>query len=202
MSGDKEHSNDPLELLGITKEDLQSRVVTRICDRLLEQEWFYDEDGEPDHGRGPSQLMTQLKKKIQLAVDAKIEALAKEHVLGDVKGFIDNLTLQETTKWGEPKGGPVSFIEYLVSRANAYLEEQVDYQGKSKAEDRDSYNWRGTQTRLTSIVHAHLHFSIEQAMKAAVGEANKQLAGLLAETAKRKLAEIAVTLKVDTGVKS
>lgn len=89
----------------------------------------------------------------------------------------------------------MSFLEYLVDRAEAYLTEKVSFDGKTKAESR-GYSWNGTQTRLSYLVDRHLHYSIEKAMKNALANANKAIVQGLEDTVKLKLGEIQKSLKV------
>lgn len=83
-----------------------------------------------------------------------------------------------------------TFIEYLVKRAEAYLTEKVDFQGKSKDENGSYSSFSPSQTRIAHMVHQHLSYSIESAMKNAVQTANSAIAIGIAETVKIKLAEI------------
>jgi hypothetical protein len=167
-----------IEALGFTKEELQSRVIDQLCERLL-----YDGDYE-----------TKIQALVKEQVDVSIRAFAEQEVLPNVHEFIENLTLQATNQWGEAKGEPKTFTEYLVERAEAYLSHPVDYDGKPVKVS--GYGSKQEQTRLTYIVDKYLHGSIKTAMETAVKNVNTLLAGALAETAKLKLAEISKSLKV------
>lgn len=182
-----------LEALGISKEDLIERVVERIAASALSRNSL-DEDG--DEVISPSTLKQALDVKIRDAVSEKIDALASAHVLPNVNKYIEELTLCETNKWGQKTGTPVTFIEYLVQRAEAYLREDVNYEGKSRAETSSSYSWSKSQTRITHMVNAHLHYSIESAMKTAVSAANSAIVNGINDTVKIKLSELAANLKM------
>lgn len=186
-----------LEALGLTKEQLQELVIARAADRLLR--WEVREDGV-EVPPAESRLAARLQKLVEKRIDAKIAELAEAHVLPNVASYIEKLSLQATNAWGEKRGTSVTFIEYLVQRAEAYLSEQVDYEGKGKGE-RDSYSWKGAQTRLAHMVHKHLHYSIETAMKNAIEVANSKIAQGIAETAKMKLDEISASLRVEVKTK-
>lgn len=186
-----------IEALGFTREELQERVVQRICTELLES-IGYDEYG--DESPASSSFKKEIDKRIKQQIEATINAIAEKHVLPNVAQYIENLTLTETNKWGESKKEPVTFVEYLVGRAEAYMQETVDYNGKSKAEN-SGYSFNGTQTRITHLVHQHLHYSIETAMKNALSVANSAIAKGIAETAKTKLEEIVSGLKVQVTTK-
>lgn len=182
-----------LESLGITKEELQKRVVNRLCDDIGTQH-FRDEDGEP-YSIGISEGMNNLIKE---HIDSSVLAIANEHVLPLIRERIETLVIQETTKWGEKVGEELTFIEYMVSRADHYLKEPIDYNGRSEAEARARRDtWHGgSTTRIVSLVDRHFEYAIKTSMEQAVKDANKSIVAGIQETAKIKLAEIAKALKV------
>jgi hypothetical protein len=185
-----------LESLGFTQEELQERVIERLCQQVL-QSTGYDEDGE--EYSTDSKLAKTLERRVKEHVDLTINAMGEKHVLPNVGTYIENLTLQATNKWGERTGAKVTFIEYLTQRAEAYMAEEVNFEGKPKGSD--SYNWKGTQTRLTHMIHQHLHYSIETAMKNALQIANSAIAEGIEKTVKLKLAEISGSLKTTVAIK-
>ena len=187
-----------LAALGFTRQELQDRVVELATARLRGSE-FSDEDGEPVSG--DSSLTRSLTAAIKKRVDRAIDNLGDKHVLPGVAAMIEAITLEQTNKWGEKTGKPMTFIEYLVERADAYMRETVDYQGKPRDADRYSSSWTGTQTRIAHMVNAHLHYSIDQAMRQALATANSSIAKGLEETVKIKLAEVAAKLAVNVEVK-
>ena len=186
-----------LDQLGITQEELQRRVVDAVAARVLTTPYFdADEDGEPIEGAKPSHLQNLLNAKIKATVDDAIGRLCEKHVLPLVNDGLETLIIKETNIYGEQRGEPTTFIEYLVRRSEMYLAEKVSFDGKTQKEN-GGYSWTGTQTRLTHIVHQHLHYSIETALKGAIATVNSGLASGLAETVKLKMAEIANSLRVE-----
>jgi hypothetical protein len=182
-----------LEALGFTQEELQQRIIDRICDTVLtSMKYDYDDDHEYS---GPSMFYTKLNKQVEEKITTTIKALAEKHVLPNVSDYIENLTLQQTNQWGEKRGGQVSFIEYLVQRAEYYMQEKVSFDGKTK-EESSGYSWNGTQTRVSYMINKHLHRSIETAMQQALSVANSAIAAGLEATVKMKLEEITKSLKV------
>lgn len=180
--------------LGLSEAELAERVVTRCVERVMSSSMF-DEDGESTDV--PSQFSKRLQDAVIDRVDKAIDAIASKHILPNVTTYLENLCLQKTNHWGEKTGEPVSFLEYLVGRAEKYMTEKVDYTGKAEGEDRYSSNWRGSHTRIDYLVHQHLHFAVETAMKQVVADGNRILSGALVETCKAKMAEIASQLKVE-----
>ena len=186
--------NIDLQTLGFTQEELQDRVIDRLCDQLLTSRGFNPETD--DDVTFPSSLQRKLDERIKTHINDTINALAEKYILPNVASYIENLTLQQTNQWGEKKGDPITFVEYMVERAQAYMQEKVDWSGKSKSESGNGYGWSGQQTRITHLIHEHLHHSIETAMKAAMKDLTGEVAKGINETAKHKLSEIAANLKV------
>lgn len=188
---------DILSSLGIGKEEVFNRVVEQIVDRVMHS---YPVDYEGNEYKRSSRFYEELTKYAKQAIDKKVEQLGDQHVLPRVGSMIESLVLQETNKWGEKQGEPVTFIEYLVKRAEAFLTEEVNSDGKTQKQV-DGYSWRVASTRVAFLVHQHMHFSIEQAMKAAVQNANDAIKDGLEKTVKLKLAEIAQSLRVNVQTK-
>jgi hypothetical protein len=174
--------------LGFTQEQLQDRVVEGIIDRLTIS------DGGDD-----SELFRRLENVVEEKINEAVESLANKHVLPNVTKYLENLCLQETNKYGEKKGEKKTFIEYLVARAEHYMTEKVNFQGKVKSED--SYQWRESTTRISYLIHEHLHYHIENAMKEAMKNANDSIIGGIEKAVKMKLTEVAekFNVKVATG---
>lgn len=181
-----------LESLGFTKEELQERVINQLCKQVMTGT-ACDEDGN-EHFED-SAFAKKLTKNVKEHIDATVAKMAEKHILPRVAEYIENLTLQKTNSWGEKTGEKLTFIEYLTKQAEVYMNEEVNYDGKNKKQC-DSYSWKSTQTRLAHLVHQHLHYSIETAMKNALQIANSAITTGIQETVKLKLKEISEGLKV------
>jgi hypothetical protein len=178
-----------LEALGITKDDLIDRLIQKMTDDLYAQDYWDD------------LLSTRINKAVKEKVDAAVVAVGDATIGPRVEEIVDSLCLQETNKWGEKVGQSLTFKEYLISRAEAYMTEKVNGSGESQSESRDSYNWRGTQTRITAMIHKHLHYHIETAMKEALQTANSALAKGIQDAVEMKLKEITGAIKASVTVK-
>lgn len=181
-----------LESLGMTQKELQDRVVRMVADSVLHYD-SEDEDGYMcEHA---TTFAKELQKHVRDRLDAAVAQIAEGVVIPDIGTYIEALDFQATNTWGEGKGEKITFREYLASRAESYLTEKVDYQGKSLREA-GGCSWSGTQTRICHLVHQHLHHEIERIMAGAVKSANEAITEGIAETVKIKLKEIAAGLKV------
>jgi len=180
-----------LKELGITKIELQDRLVDKVTDCLL---------GEADRDDGYSFLVgedfqAKLDEKIKGRIDKAIDDMAEKHVLGKVDELIKGWVLRKTTGWGEAKGEPVSLTEYLVQRASSWMSEQVDYNGKSKSEN--SYgSWNGSNSRLGYAVDEYLGHYVKNAMETTLQNANHIIADSLKEGVAARLDEIRTQIQV------
>jgi hypothetical protein len=182
-----------LEALGITAEQLIDRIVDKCVAELMTDVSF-DEDG--DEWRGKSSLARKLDARIQRQIDMAVGTMADKYVLPNVSAYIEGLTLTATNQWGEAKGQKLTFIEYLTQRADAYMREDVDFQGREKKAC-DSYSWKASGTRVAYMVNQHLHYSIETAMKQALATANASIVGGLEQAMKTSLSNVLAGLKVE-----
>lgn len=186
-----------IEALGFTREEIEQKVIERIVREVMDSVYTDDEDQEYHR---PSQFSQRLEQAVRESIDKAVGAIAEKHILPNVEQYVENVTFQETNRWGEPKKEPIGFKEYLAQRAENYLTEKVDFQGKAKGEDSFG-SWKGEQTRVTFLVHRHLHHTIESVMKDAVKGANERIVGGIEETVKLKLKEISESLKVNVSTK-
>lgn len=162
-----------LEALGISVESLEERIVDQAVEALLNATGY---DPENDHEvRYESRFKREIEKRIQDAVDAKISALANEHLVPKVGEMIESLTFQKTNNYGEPKGEPLTFTEYIASRAEVYMSEKVDSQGRGK-EECGSYDFRPNGPRLTVLMKLYIQEHLNACAKAAVTDINKVIA--------------------------
>lgn len=184
-----------LQELGITKAELQERLIKRLADELMGRAEQDDYDGYASDATFKKKMEAHIRER----VDATIEKLAKKHVLPKVGEYIETLTLEQTNKWGEKRGKTFTFIEYLVERCHAYMTEEVNYEGKSKAEA-DSYSWSARTTRVAHMVHSHLSHSISTAISTALKDFNTSVGNGLAEAVKMQLEATLAKLRVEVKV--
>ncbi len=182
-----------LEALGINKEDLIERIIDQAVQGLL-YSTGYNQDTDEDVTYA-SRFKNEIEKRVQSSVDAKIAALAEIHVLPRVGEMIEAANMVKTNQYGEAKSPPMTFKEYIAHRAEAYMSEDVDYNGKSKAEG--DYNWRSCGPRLTVLMRQYIKDTLETHAKAAVTDVNKVIADNIAKAAKEAITSAAANLKVN-----
>lgn len=182
-----------LEALGVSAEDLAERIVDQAVHALLYSTGVDDNEEERTYA---SQFKREIEKRVQEAVDAKISALAAEHVIPRVGELIEQADMQQTSRYGEPKGEKLTFKEYIASRAQAYMTEDVNSSGESKAECRDSYSFRVAGPRLTVLMRLYIQQTLEKHAKEAVSDVNKVIAQNIEKAAKAAIASAADAIKV------
>lgn len=188
--------NIDLKALGITEEELVNRIVDKAATTLL-TEVTYDEDG--DEIEISSSLQRKLRDNIQKGIDTAVDTLLAKHVQPLVESKLDTLLLVPTNQWGEKKGNPVTFVEYATARAEAYLTEPVNHEGKTRSEN-GGYSWSAHTTRVVHLANKHLQYEIDRAMKTALADVNGKITGGIEAAVKMALAEVQAKLKVEVKV--
>lgn len=172
-----------LKAIGLSEKDVLETLTDKLVHELFEESSFEN----------------KLQAMVQKAIDQAVDKIAKANLNPRVEDMVSKVCLQDTNRWGEVIGKKLTFTEYLVARAEKYLTEEVDYEGRPK--NADSYGWKAYQTRMTHMIHKHLHYNIENSMKDAVNIVNKSLVPSLEEAVKIKLEEIAKGLKMNVEIK-
>lgn len=184
------------EQIGLTPDELQERVVAGLVDKILGFDG-HSRERDPDYVH--STVMSEANARVLEAINAKVDEISAEFILPRVEAMITGHCLQETNKWGDKVGKPLTFTEYLVHRAESYLTETVNYEGKTKAQD--NYNWKSSSTRVVHLIDKHLHYEISRAMEKALATANSKIVEGIEEAVKIKLAELQVKLNTTVGKK-
>ena len=183
-----------LKALGISPEELGERIVSQAVETLLETTGFNPDTEEET--RYASQFQRAIEERIKQAVDDKIAALAAVHLVPRVGEMIEAADMRQTNRYGEAKTPKMTFKEYIAHRAEAYMAEDVDSNGKSKEESGDSY-WRVSGPRLTVLMRMYIRDTLEKAAKAAVNDVNKVIADNIAKAAKQAIAAAGAAIKVE-----
>lgn len=183
-----------IEELGFTKQELQERVVEKIAEEILSSR-DYDEDGI--ESPVASEFKRHLEKLVQKEIDRRVAELGSTQVAPLVIEAIDKVVIQKTNEWGEARGVSVSFIEYLVQRAEAWIKEPVDSSGESRSEARDTYNKRFETPRIVHMIDKHIGYSVKFSVEAALKDMNSKLATGIAETVKTQITKTLEGVKVE-----
>ena len=188
--------NIDLESLGMTTECLANRVIDRIVDRIFEgtTDEFYSD-----------KIEAGLTKLVASRLNDKINAIAEASLYPIIDAKIDGFILQETNAYGEAKGGPKSFTEYLCGKAEEYLMEPIDGNGRTEAECKaKNLSWYSRDvhtTRIENHISRYLKSRVEDAMKtatAAIGTViQKSLEKTVTDVLKDMSEKIHVTLVRD-----
>lgn len=181
-----------LSALGISPETLGERIVDQAVEALLSGTGFNPDTEEET--RYETKFKREIEARIQKAVDDKIAALAAVHLVPRVGELIESANMQKTNGYGEPKSDPMTFKEYIAHRAERYMSEPVDINGRNKEEG--GYDWRSCGPRLTVLMRIYIQDTLEKAAKAAVNDVNTVIAKNIASAAQTAIAQAAASLKV------
>jgi len=188
-----------IESLGFSQEELQDRVIQRVADQVMEGVSLHDDLDDEGNIRSPSSFAARIEAIVQERIDATIADIAEKHLLPNVSEYIEKFTIQRTNEWGEAKGEPKTFTEYLVERAENYIVEPVDYNGKTKGES-GGFSFHANQTRIVHLIDKHLQYHISVAVGNALKDLNSRLSQGIADTVKAQLAKALQKLKVEAKV--
>jgi hypothetical protein len=180
-----------LEEIGLTKEEVQERVIDRICERLMR----WEREGEERDYVTDSDFHRKLDTKVKEGIDAAINKMAEKHVIPVLGERIEALALQETSSWGEPKGKPKSFIEYLLNRVDFFMNEEVDKEGRARRE-RD-YGWEKDTARINWVIKRQVKLALDQAMAQQLAKVNAALAVGIQSVVQAELQKITDKLGVE-----
>lgn len=154
-----------LRSLGISDDEPIDCVVNRIADLVLGDWTAASETGRPHKS-----FAALIEDRVVARANAAIDEIAAKHVLPNVAEYVEKLCLQETNRWGEATGRKMTFVEYLVERAEAWIKEPVDYKGQPKP--KDSFGWTQRGTRVSHMIHEYLDHQIKTAITAALKDLN------------------------------
>lgn len=186
-------NTETLALLGLSKEELQSRVVDQICERVLSTVGMDDEGGKHSY---PSQVRVRLQAAAKKQIDDALNDFASKFIVPGISKHLETLVLQPTSQYGEKKGEPQTFTEYLTKRADEWLGEKVDVNGKTRKED--SYSWKEHSTRAVWIIDQQLQKKLTDMMTGQIATTHAKLGEVMQDTIKDVFTRTFSNLKVET----
>jgi hypothetical protein len=183
------------EDLGLNKADLVEMVVERMADSILSERTM-DEDG--NDCEISSSIERQLKKTVLQRINSAVTEIGERDVAPVVLSKLEELVIQETNRWGEKKGESLTFVEYLTARAESYLGDDVNSNGKSEREcsEYDRRDWHASGTRLSKLMAGYLDHHIKQALEPVAKNIDSLLADALTSEVKIQLGIISEKLSV------
>ena len=188
------------EQLGITPDDIADRVAKKIAETMLVSysDEYDDETGETVQTDLPSKFQTLVRARVEAKVSAAVDAISERVVGGMVEERLTALTFPQTNGYGERKGEPLTLLEFIARRADTYLSEQVDSEGRA---GRDCYG-SARNPRVVWMLEKWLASRIKDDMERALKNANAKIVGGIEEVVKANLADIANRLSAQVVVKS
>lgn len=177
---------ETLKALGVTPEKLIEAAVDRLLDRRLGGEYADVEDA----------IRQQTQEIAIKQLNEKVEAYLSEHMRPVIDRAVEMLSVPNTNRYGEPKGEPMPFIEYVTKCANEHLTEMVGEDGR-----KEQYGSNFKQTRLMWYFNKYLGHSVNTAINAAVGKSLEALGDSIAKLVKEKTEAMVAVSRVEVRVK-
>jgi hypothetical protein len=186
--------DNTLELLGLTQEQLQDRVIETVSDKMLTS-IGWDHDGE-DVSR-KSNLRNRLDEMLKHRIDAALAAHFEKVIPPSFDKWIAEYKVQRTSQWGEKKSEPMTFLDYISSRVDGYLNEEVDSSGQSQEEAKAKGNswYGGKQVRIIRMIDGRLTAAITEGIEKAFASTKGILAGGIEKAVLLHLGQFGETLK-------
>ena len=172
-----------LSALGISSEDLVQRIVDSVSESLINGDENFDIDG----------FYTKLKDAAQARTDAAVERIMNEQLGPRIDQYIAELKLQKTSEYGEKKGEPMTFLEYINTLASEWLHTIVDIEGKPTTRYSSKSN---AQTRIMWMIDKRIAASMQEALAKCVAESLGYLKDGLKTAAAEQLDRIAESIKL------
>lgn len=186
-----------IEAIGLTQEEIANRVIEKIAESIMSESGC-DEDGNESRFR--STVARKLTERVTGAIDAAVSRIGAEVIAPNVEEMVRGLVIQKTNQWGEKRGEPVTFVQYLTQRADEYLREEVNRDGKSNTESGDNYNWRASTTRVAWMIDKYLKYEIERFAQQSLATANAAIAEGIAAAVKGTMQKLINGVKVSAVV--
>jgi hypothetical protein len=167
--------------LGLDRDEVLDRVVARIVDHLLagvgRTTWTErdPETGEEWEEHISGSLEDRLQGRLASVIAERVDALAEQEIVPRIDALIEGLVLQASNEWGEPKGEPLTLRQYLTRRAEEWLDQPVDYEGKPTS-PKPYGGSKAERTRLGHLIDRYFGDAIGTAVAAALGDATKGMA--------------------------
>jgi hypothetical protein len=180
--------------IGLTPETLQQRVVESIVDSILHDR-YTDEDGNVSTSY-TSRFKEAANKEIVKATDAAVAKMVTDYMATNIETVLATTIFAPTNGYGEPKGVPRSFREYIVNQITEYMNEQVDEKGAPKPKGY-SYNWKSECTRAMWMVDACVKKNLQDAIRETLASANASIAESITETVRKETEKLK---KICTGL--
>jgi hypothetical protein len=174
--------------LGVSQADLLEMVVERAAQKIA---------AEMDMDRD---IRGRVERELEKRLAQAITKIGDEVVAPFIAEGLEKIAIQRTNEWGERTGKSMTLREFLVHRADAYLTEEVNYDGQTVADytknGRYVHDFKRHSTRVAYLVDKRFQSAIESAMADAVKSANEVIADGIAGAVKIRLTELSKSFAV------
>lgn len=185
-----------LEAFGFTKEELQQRIVDQCVEQVMRSVGMDDEGAAHSY---QSSISQKIQAKAKKQIDDALNEFTAKFLTPSISTYLETLSLQPTSIYGEKKGQPQTFLEYLTQRSQEWLSEKVNEKGESYKDN--SYSWKEHSTRGAWLIDSHLKARITEMLVGGITQTHQALAKSMEAEVKAAFQKVFSTLSVTTVTK-
>jgi hypothetical protein len=168
------------EDIGLSQDEVQSRVVEAIADQIVTTASCDDEGNV--HKRRAS-FVTRMENTVESVIRQRAEKL----IDSQLEAVIDKILssgFQPVDSYGEPKGEKTTLRDMIKKKAEAFLSERVDKNGKTADRYADPVGTRldvAMQKHVDGVCTATVQNELKTAVEAAKGKIGTMVAKVIVE---------------------
>lgn len=181
------------EMLGITQDQMRDMVIEKMADKALEEVGLDEEGNAYKHMN--KAVLNAVYKRVDVMVHEAVTKILSETTEKGIEEWVAGLGFLRTNNYGEPKGEPLTFREWLEKKVSAWFNEKVDANGSTSG-----YGSKDTN-RLSLIIHKHIHYHVQTCVERVIKDGNAVIAGGIEANVKQALSDIAAKMKVTVTTK-
>jgi hypothetical protein len=179
-----------LNSLGLSAEEIERKIIQQCTDDLMRQ-YYTHEDGE-SAGHGKSTIVEKLEEKMAERIDAALEKVVSERFSAQLPQLLADFIFTPTSRYGEKKGKPRTFLEYVTDHAKEWAEQRVNDQGSVVG--KDQYSYSNHKTRFQRLLDEKVSADVNAALAQILKDGHSILITGLADELKRRMTEMAESL--------
>lgn len=124
-------------------------------------------------------VVDEVRKLVRTEIEAQLTAIVSEALSGRI---------QPTDEWGEPTGEQTTVRDMLREKAAKFLDEQVDYEGKTSSYSSNKHpRWKWALSSLVdNSVKGALKSEMDSIVAAMQEKLKAELPGVLADSSRKR----------------
>lgn len=177
----------PFEALGISRDELINKIVDAAVEDLLSS---VSTDDEGNSYKMSSRLRedfnTELTKRISSTVSGLVDSLVTPE-------YIRTTTFPRYSKYGEKKGDPLTFKEFVEQCVNKILDSRIDDSGKIL--EPGSYGYDRGKHFMSGLVEKTIERELREAIQKGLINIQQEVTNALKAAATEIITKITASIK-------